>query len=97
MLLQFLPSSLKLSMSSLSLVALEPTQTVLVPPHVLTDSGMSHLGFGFASLPYLSTFSPYGNGGTPLTCLSFRYFCAPLPLPVSFPSHGWPDMYVLVW
>lgn len=55
MLLRLLLSSLKLFMANLSLVALVPTQTILLPPHVLNNSGMSCLGLEFAALPYLST------------------------------------------
>lgn len=69
--LMFHFSSLKLSVSGSSLVALVPTQTVLLPPDALTDCGMSQLGLGFAPLTYLSTFGPYWNGETPFTCLSF--------------------------
>lgn len=87
MLLWFLLSRLKLSTANLSLVALVPTQTILLPPHVLNNSGMSYLGLEFSALPYLSTCSPHRDGETPFTCLAFWFF-APLPLSVCLALHG---------
>lgn len=75
-------------MAGSSLVALVPTQTVLLLPDVLIDRGMSQLGLGFTALPYLSTFGPYWKGRTPFTCMSFWYFFAPLPLSVCL-SWAW--------
>lgn len=71
MLLWFLLSSLKLFVANLSLVALVPTQTILLRPHVLNNGGMSCLGLECAALPYLSTCSSYRDGEAQFTCLAF--------------------------
>lgn len=54
-------------MFGLSLVALGPTQAVLLLPDVVIDSDTFKIGLGFYVLPYLSTFGPYWNEGTPFT------------------------------
>lgn len=85
--LTFHLSSLKLSMSGSSLVAPVPTQTVLLPPDVLTDCGMSQLGLGFVPLTYLGSFGAYWSDSIHLLVFLIT-LCSTSTFSLSFLSMG---------